>query len=796
MTKAARAKGFKGIAVDHSSERSCGVDICEFELVYPEQLESLLQYIRKYAAFIVAIWIAPSCGTASRARERPLPGGRKGPVPLRSLDRPDHIDCLSGVDKIKVEKANQLYDAVQQIAECGISLDICVATENPGNSHYWRTTPMMELRRMFGNDFVEFHSCAHGGTRDKLTAIWQSKAWFSALSLKCDGQHRHESWKPKQMDGKTVFPTSQEAAYPMLLCERVIDCIYAKVVEEGAVQSENLQQQMQTGSSTHQRGIAMGALPRGNKLQPLVSEFATYHTAICDPQQQPKQLDSVLKLLPKGARVTHRRLISGEVFRGDATLRASSVKSSDGGPAQTVCADAEVCETVEVCGIGVPGDAIEFLQKAVEAGHPRSLESHLDTLVERVVDENFHGDPSKLAKAKGRIEFFRKWHERAKFLDKAGENMLEGAPDYIRSILAGKRLTLWAEMLKHYDYPDVHLVEDVARGFGLTGWLRKSGVFEPEVKRSAVSRDSMLVLACGLNKSALKSMEKRQDGDLETGTWEETMSELERGWIFEDTSGSLVGKVVAKRFGLRRGEKLRVIDDCSIAGLNFSVGLSEKFQLHTIDQLAAMVACSLNRCGQSQHPKVYGRTYDLKSAYKQFPVSPEDRDILRLAVPSPDGKPRYFGVNALPFGAIGSVAGFLRISHSLWFLGMAGLPIFWTAFYDDCSVLTREGLQVSAGRSCEGLFKLLGIVFAESGKKAVPFSQCFKMLGLMVSTREMVDGAMTVTHTEERRAELRETIQCILRRNSLSGKEAERLRGWFSSKAMHLVVWLMEQCDH
>ena len=29
LTKAARAKGFKGIAVDHSSERSCGVDICE-----------------------------------------------------------------------------------------------------------------------------------------------------------------------------------------------------------------------------------------------------------------------------------------------------------------------------------------------------------------------------------------------------------------------------------------------------------------------------------------------------------------------------------------------------------------------------------------------------------------------------------------------------------------------------------------------------------------------------------------------------------------------------------------------
>ena len=105
LTKAARAKGFKGIAVDHSSERSCGVGLWGWQT---HKLESLLQYIRKYAAFIVAIWIAPSCGAASRARERPLPGGRKGPMPLRSLDRPDQLDGLSGIDKIKVEKANQL----------------------------------------------------------------------------------------------------------------------------------------------------------------------------------------------------------------------------------------------------------------------------------------------------------------------------------------------------------------------------------------------------------------------------------------------------------------------------------------------------------------------------------------------------------------------------------------------------------------------------------------------------------------------------------------------------------------
>ena len=46
----------------------------------------------------------------------------------------------------------------------------------------------------------------------------------------------------------------------------------------------------------------------------------------------------------------------------------------------------------------------------------------------------------------------------------------------------------------------------MARGFGLTGWLRKSGVFEPRVKRPAFGKDTMLTLACGLNKAALKSM--------------------------------------------------------------------------------------------------------------------------------------------------------------------------------------------------------------------------------------------------------------------------------------------------
>ena len=99
------------------------------------------------------------------------------------------------------------------------------------------------------------------------------------------------------------------------------------------------------------------------------------------------------------------------------------------------------------------------------------------------------------------------------------------------------------------------------------------------------------------------------------------------------------------------------------------------------------------RVGRGNHPKIFGSTYDLRSAYKQFPISARDRDLLRIAVNRPGANsPSIFGVNALPFGAVGSVAGFLRISHALWFIGTVGLGLCWTAFYDDFSVLTSVDL--------------------------------------------------------------------------------------------------------
>ena len=150
LTRTAREAGFNGIAVDHTDKRTCGIDICIFELEDQEQVNDLCAFLEAEAENIAAVWIAPSCGTASKARERRLPQlarlGIQVPIPLRSNEQPDQIDGLADTDKLKVEKANMLYNAVEQITRTTCRANIFTGIENPGNNHYWGTKHHARVR--------------------------------------------------------------------------------------------------------------------------------------------------------------------------------------------------------------------------------------------------------------------------------------------------------------------------------------------------------------------------------------------------------------------------------------------------------------------------------------------------------------------------------------------------------------------------------------------------------------------------------------------------------------------------
>ena len=147
--------------------------------------------------------------------------------------------------------------------------------------------------------------------------------------------------------------------------------------------------------------------------------------------------------------------------------------------------------------------------------------------------------------------------------------------------------------------------------------------------------------------------------------------------------------------------------------------------------------------------KLVGRTFDLKSAYKQFGVDLEHQQNLRIAQKHPDGDVRFFAVQSLPFGATASVSSFLRIAASIKFIGTVGLRLVWTNFFDDYTALCTESSAAEVTFCVEALLKLLGVKFAATGPKAPDFSEVFKTLGLMVDLSESSKGSFQLGHTEK-----------------------------------------------
>ena len=769
LTRTARDVGFNGIAIDHTTQRSCGVDICLFELEDPLQVEELCNFLKSESDNIAAVWIAPSCGTASKARERKLPQlaklGIEVPIPLRSHEQPDQIDGLADTNKLKVEKANLLYDAVEKIAQTACQAHIFVGIENPGNSHYWGTTPMKNLVDRFGDKFVTFHNCCHGGSRDKLTSVWVNRDWIDSLEARCDKSHNHKSWKVTINRREVHFPTSEEAAYPPVLCQRIVECVKQKAVSCGALFSNTLEEQLQQPDGDAAGRIALGALPRGAKVKPLVAEFGSYISTVA-PAQHTGAVEALLPSLPKGARITSRQLWK----RGE--LRVVKEESQFLAGAFEMAPE----EMVEVCWIGIPSEPKDFVVRAIAAGHPRSLDVHVDETMQKVVELNLLEPPFVLAKK--RVEYLKKWTARAKETAAQEEELRKTMPDHVRQVLGPKRLVLFAEMLKELNYPDEKLVEDIAAGFRLSGYMTRSNVFRAKSKRPTMTVETLRKLGRTFNANSIESFSRRQEQELEEATWKETEAELTKGWIFLDKEGSTEGKYLGRRFGIKQGAKVRVIDDCTCCGLNLTVGLHEKFRLHSVDFLAAMLGFALRSCPADSRPNLKGRTYDLRSAYKQFAVHPVDRASLRMGVNIP-GSTDYamIGFNSLPFGAVGSVAGFLRISQAIWYLGYVGLGLMWSAFYDDYTLLSRTELESNSSWACETLLKLLGMEYATEGHKCLPFSDKFRTLGLEIDSSGFAGGRVLVGHTENRREELHGQLDAFLRDNAMSAKDAERLRG-------------------
>ena len=756
--------GFQVLALDARPLSSSRVRVVKFDLTDLDVLDGLQQMILHDAARIAMLWVRVPTGTTARCRERPVPSlqkkGIKLPAPFRNKAEPDGLLHLRGVAKRKLETANLVFEALCGLVTKAARAGVRCVLENPTDSLFWFTTWFRSLESLSPASYwTSFPLCMHGGSRPKQVSLWSNSIFLAPLAAACPGEsanHCHKPWVPGFRQGR--HPAVSVGSYlPELLCNRVAGLLRSALAKEKVSDDPSLPAAVQRHAPATDR-LVLGLQP--NRAPGLLPEFG-YFVHVVQPvaASEPPA--------PSSGRLLSRHLSTWGEVQAEKRLANVGLQCLIDNPLPSL--------PVEVFRFGVPLSPDKFLKRAVEVGHPHAFASNLEPTLKDVVAENISGDP--LALVKTRLRFVAKWSARAKELEASERKLQDSLPEHVGKILKGKRLLLWKEMILEYDLPDKALIDDMLAGFPLSGWLPKSGAFPSHVRRPEFSVETLRHLAEGLNKATLRKMALRQDSELEEATWRETLAELQHGWIWEAPEAEEGLKVYARRFGLSQHGKIRVIDDCSCCGLNATVGTVEKFVVHAIDRMASMLAYAL-QVSTDTNVSLCGRTYDLKSAYKQFPVACKDRDFVRMFVNCPDQeRPCAVGLNALPFGAIGSVAAFLRVSASAWMLGVIALRIVWTAFFDDYSVISKTSLKKNVGQAVEALFSLLGLTYATEGKKAPEFSAAFTMLGLVVDVSKFGEGSIQIGHTQKRVDELTTSLGQVLEADRLSAKESERLRG-------------------
>ena len=224
---------------------------------------------------------------------------------------------------------------------------------------------------------------------------------------------------------------------------------------------------------------------------------------------------------------------------------------------------------------------------------------------------------------------------------------------------------------------------------------------------------------------------------------------------------------------------MRPIDNFTESMVNLTASSGETIELRGTDTIAAIAAYwmeSMAKSSSTNLPALKAKTWDLKKAYKQLCVSEDGLNDSYLAVYDPQTrKTLVYGQYVLPFGACASVHAFCRTSYAMWKVGIRGLKILWSTYFDDYVVFCREEEHQHVESTVNMYFQLLGWMISED--KAHAFSGVTKALGLVIDLSDCKFLKCYICNTQERQDELKTFIDEVLLSRTLTQKDGERLRG-------------------
>ena len=353
------------------------------------------------------------------------------------------------------------------------------------------------------------------------------------------------------------------------------------------------------------------------------------------------------------------------------------------------------------------------------------------------------------------------------------DKLKSSLPEYARDIVLPKRITLWREILKDLEYPDLDVVDEMLGGVVLTGQTPCANVFPAAFKPAKHTVADLEANAKSEQRRILESI--KSQGHMDIPLEEKVDEEVELGWLSKPVNLENVACTasISRRFAIEQGGKIRLIDDLSDSGVNGAVQTTESPKPQSLDVVAAMVLECLKKLNRFQ---VLGKTYDLKSAYRQMFISPDSLDKAYIAYFSArEGKVLIRKMLALPFGATRAVFSYLRVAHSMWYIGCKALKLVWSHFFDDFICLASEQESRSVDLAVMTLFRLLGWNVSENKDK--PFSKEFSALGVVINFERFLTGEVFFKNTDKRVKEVASSLRQAVGDEALTQKDLSRLRG-------------------
>ena len=260
------------------------------------------------------------------------------------------------------------------------------------------------------------------------------------------------------------------------------------------------------------------------------------------------------------------------------------------------------------------------------------------------------------------------------------------------------------------------------------------------------------------------------------------MEESSKGWLTFCQDGPVPeSHVVSPRFGVKQKNKIRPIDNFKSSCVNAACGVQEKVAMDGIHEIVSLCLRWLRRRKPlSAEDRILGRTWDLKSAYKQLAVKREHKRFALICAVDPESnRVRIAEIHSMPFGAVAAVHAFLRCGEGIKAIGRGKLHLVMTNFFDDFTVLASRANCKHVQLVVSFLFRKLGWDVAPEEKTNAPFAEVFDVLGVRVDLSKQHEGKVSIKNTPDRLTELQADISRILENGSISYEESQRLRGRF-----------------